>query len=454
MKKIILFTVSLCLAISAISQDITGSWNGILDVGAAKLPLVINISEKDGKFSATMDSPSQGAKGIPVNTVVFENLKLSFMITALSAKYEGLVKNDSIFGTFTQSGMSFPLNFSRMNAPIITNKPQDPKPPYPYNSEDVRFENKKAGITLAGTLTLPKEGQKFSAVVLVTGSGQQNRDEEVLGHRPFLVLADYLTRNGIAVLRYDDRGVAESTGDYKSATFDDFTTDAAAAVAYLKTRKEINPKKIGVAGHSEGGTIAFLLASEKNSDLAFIVSLAGMAIPGDSLLQMQRYLIGKTAGVSDKDIAQNEELVRLVDSISHAHSDDFILQNMENIIDNLLPDSLKNNDAIKAVFKQGFQQMMNAEMKSLMNCNPAQALKNIQCPVLALNGEKDLQVPADVNLNRVKTLVKSPVTVKKYPSLNHLFQHCTTGLPAEYGVIEETISPEVLKDIADWIKKR
>ena len=291
------------MALSAFSQDIKGTWYGVLN--AADLPLVFNISEKDGGYSATMDSPKQGAKGIPMSKVNFENAKLTITYTNAGIEYEGVWQNDSIVGTFKQNGMTFPLNLSRTEQePVPVIRPQDPKLPYPYNSENVKFENKQAGITLAGTLTLPKEGENFPVAVLVTGSGPQNRDEELVGHKPFLVLSDYLTRNGIAVLRYDDRGVAESGGNYSTATLDDFVSDATAAVNYLKTRKEIDSKKIGIIGHSYGGTIAFLLASEKNNDLAYIVSMAGVAIPGDSLLRIQRYLLAHAMGISDEDIEE------------------------------------------------------------------------------------------------------------------------------------------------------
>ncbi|MDR0542386.1 MAG: alpha/beta hydrolase [Dysgonamonadaceae bacterium] len=332
-------------------------------------------------------------------------------------------------------------------------RPQNPQPPYPYHSEDVRFENKEAGVVLAGTFTWPKEGKNFPAVVLISGSGPQNRNEEVLGHSPFWVLSDYLTRNGIAVLRYDDRGVAESGGDYKTAGLDDFATDAAAALGYLKTRKEISPKKTGVIGHSEGGTLAFMLAGEKKNNPAFVVSMAGMAIPGDSLLRMQRYLIGTKSGASEEAIAQNEALVETINNLINRYPADSVLQNINRLADEVLPDSLKNNSVIRMAFQQGVRQMMSPELQSLMKCNPAGALAKTQCPVLALGGDKDLQVPAGINLNRIKTSVKGPVTVKEYSGLNHLFQHCSTGLIGEYGSIEETIAPEVLNDITVWIKQ-
>jgi fermentation-respiration switch protein FrsA (DUF1100 family) len=332
---------------------------------------------------------------------------------------------------------------------------QDPQPPYPYHSEDLRFENQAAGITLAGTLTVPEEGERFPAAVLVSGSGPQNRDEEIFGHKPFLVLSDYLTRNGIAVLRYDDRGVSESGENYSTTTLYDFASDAAAAVNYLKTRKEINPEKIGIIGHSQGGTIAFMLAGEENSDLAYIVSMAGMAIPGDSLMRMQRYLIATTMGMSDEMIAKNEAYIDIASNIINKYPQDSILQNTDRIIIESLPDSLKGFESIAAVvgIRTGIRQLMSPELKSLMNYNPSGVLTKIKCPVLALNGEKDLQVPADINLDRIEALVKGPVTIKKYPDLNHLFQHCITGLPYEYTDLKETISPKVLDDIASWINQ-
>ncbi len=454
MKKLIITAACMLMAISASAQDMKGAWKGSLNGGSAKLPLVLNIDEKEGVYSATLDSPKQGATGIPVNTITFADAKLAFSITQLGASYEGVLQGDSIVGTFKQNGMAFPLNLSRNREASAQwgARPQEPKLPYPYNAEEVRFENKKAGITLAGTLTCPREGKNFPVAILVTGSGPQNRNEELLGHKPFLVLSDYLTRNGIAVLRYDDRGVGESEGKYATANLDDFTTDAASAVEYLKTRKDVNPKKIGIIGHSEGGTIAFLLAGEKDSKLGFIVSMAGMAIPGDSLLQMQRYLISKASGASDEAITQSEKFLSIANQVIEKYPADSIKQHMNRIMDEVLPAELKGNAMARGQFQQAVVQLMSPEMQSILKCNPAEALKKIKCPVLALNGEKDLQVPADINLNRVKTLAKGPVTIKKYPGLNHLFQHCTTGLINEYGNIEETLSPEVLSDIASWIK--
>ncbi|MDR3133235.1 MAG: alpha/beta hydrolase [Prevotellaceae bacterium] len=348
-------------------------------------------------------------------------------------------------------------------------RPQDPQAPYPYCSEDVRFENKEAGIILAGTLTFPKEGKNFPAVVLISGSGPQNRNEEItaLNHRPFLVLSDYLTRNGIAVLRYDDRGVAESGGDYPTAALDDFASDALSAINYLKTRPEVNPAKTGLLGHSEGGTIAFLLAGG-HPEIAYVVSMAGMAVNGDSLLRAQRYLIARAQGASDEAIAVNELLVDRVTALTGHHSTAYVMAHIDSLTTRLLnteeelltrllamlPDSSVSREVFRAACKAGIMQVATPETRALRNCDPSGALTKIQCPVFALNGEKDLQVPADMNLAPIRALVKSALKVKKYPGLNHLFQHAETGSPNEYRVIEETISPEALEDIAAWILER
>lgn len=461
MKKIIFSVFFLSLSIFAFSQEISGSWGGSLSFGQSKLPLVINISYNDSNIlCATLDSPKQGAKGIPITSISYNNNKLVFNSAALGASYKGEYKNDTIFGTFSQNGMSFPLKLMRedtlkqnlSSTKQVLKRTQEPQAPYPYISENVKFRNEKDNITLSGTLTYPKDASNFPTVILVSGSGPQNRNEEVLGHKPFLVISDYLTRKGIAVLRYDDRGVDESEGVYKSATINNFASDATSALMYLKKRKEINNKKIGILGHSEGGTIAFIVASESKDKPAFIISLAGMAIPGDSLLQMQRSLIAQVSGVSKEDLEENEVLVRSIDTLAKTYPHDSILNNIDFFANQLLPEKFKSVPNIKNLYISAIKQRLSPELNSLLSCNPRLFLQKITCPVLAIGGEKDLQVPAEVNLNRIKSCVKAPVLTKIYPNLNHLFQHCKTGLPDEYSEIEETISEEVLKDISVWIK--
>lgn len=271
----ILFTLLLSVCIVS-AQEISGKWYGMLKLPGTELTIVVNISKTEaGAYTATMDSPDQGAFGIPVNSVTFENKQLELKIDALQAAYKAELVDMVLKGTFTQMGQDLNLNLSQeeIKKPKAL-RPQEPQKPYPYHDEEVTFTNSKAGIKLAGTLTLPNKSGKFPAVVLISGSGPQNRDEEVFGHKPFLVLADYLTRNGIAVLRFDDRGVNLSEGDHSTATSADFATDVESAVAYLKTRSEIDHKKIGLMGHSEGGLIAPMVAA-KDKSIAFIVLLAG-----------------------------------------------------------------------------------------------------------------------------------------------------------------------------------
>ena len=307
MNKIITLIFAFGTISTIFSQDVSGTWNGILKVQGMQLSLVFHINKTENGFSSTMDSPDQKAFGIPVTTTNFENLKLTIAIANARIEYEGVLGADgNINGTFKQSGQSFPMNLSKgkLEKEIIK-RPQEPKNPYSYYTEEVVFENKVANINLAGTLSLPTKEGVFPAVILITGSGAQNRDEELLGHKPFLVIADYLTKNGIAVLRFDDRGTAMSKGDFKTATTLDFSTDVEAALQYLQTRKEIDQKKIGLIGHSEGGIIAPMVAA-KSKNVSFIILLAGTGIPGDELLLLQQELIGRASGISEKDLKKSK----------------------------------------------------------------------------------------------------------------------------------------------------
>lgn len=446
MKKILLIFVSIIGYFTLSAQDIAGQWNGSLEIQGAEFRIIFNIENASGFYKATMDSPDQGAKSIPVTSIHFDNKKLNIEIKDLNFRYEGALKNGTLIeGSFTQMGHTFPLNITK--GEVKLKRPQEPGHPYPYTSEDVTFENSQAGIKLAGTLTYPKSGNNFPAVVLITGSGPQNRDEEILGHKPFLVLSNYLTRNGIAVLRYDDRGVSESGGNFANATTQDFASDALSAFDYLKTRKEINPKKIGLTGHSEGGVITFMLAAQ-DKDIAFIVSMAGSAIKGDKVLYEQRKMISKASGVSSSDFEKNEDLINKLEDIISKHSAEYIKQNIDSISNIIAPPEL--TDAQRKAFSQQIIQYTSPWMQYFLKYDPGKDICKIQCPIFAINGEKDLQVNAEVNLNAIKELNPKAIT-KQYPNLNHLFQHCQTGLMNEYSQIEETISQEVLKDIADWI---
>ncbi|MDR2805511.1 MAG: alpha/beta hydrolase [Dysgonamonadaceae bacterium] len=466
MKKVFLFVVlAVFAAASGFAQGFQGAWNGALNVSGLKLRIVFHIEENGGACTAAMDSPDQGVKGIPVTAVEINGDTIRLKIDNMALVYTGTLSGDALTGVFTQGSFSTPLNLER-GAIVTAKRPQDPQEPYPYRSETVTFANKEAGISLAGTFTIPREGTNFPAVVLISGSGPQNRDEEVLpmNHRPFLVLSDYLTRRGIAVLRYDDRGVAESTGDYKTATLDDFASDAKSAMDYLRIRPEVNPEKTGLVGHSEGGSIAFLLASV-HPEVAYVVSMAGMAVRGDSLLRVQRRLLSQAQGVPDEFIAVNEQLIEKITAMIASHPAAYVSAHIDSLaeqfwatekplierLQTVSPNPL-SDEVLRREIKTGFMQFISPELRSLLQCDPSEALTKIQCPVFALNGEKDLQVPADMNLNHIRERVKN-VKIKKYSGLNHLFQHAGTGAIGEYGVIEETIAPEALEDIADWIRE-
>ena len=462
MKRIITFIFIFGVISTVFSQDVTGTWNGILKVQGMQLSLVFHVNKTDNGFSSTMDSPDQKAFGIPVTKTNFENSKLTIAITNAGIEYEGVLGTDGIIiGTFKQSGLSFPMNLSKGKVDKeIIKRPQEPQKPYSYYTEDVVFENKSANINLAGTLTLPTKEGLFPAVILISGSGAQNRDEELLGHKPFLVLADYLTKNGIAVLRFDDRGTAMSKGDFNTATTLDFSTDVEAALQYLKTRKEIDNKKIGLIGHSEGGIIAPMVAN-KSKNISFIILLAGTGIPGDELLLLQQELIGKASGISEEDLKKSKitnteafEIVKKATNSDQVKKDitELISKSIKADPEAKIPDGINESEFINMQVSQ----LLSPWMQFFIKYNPALALEKVKCPVLVLNGDKDIQVPSKVNLEAInKALVKGAnkkVTIKELPNLNHLFQECKSGAPQEYSEIEQTISPSALIEILNWIQ--
>ncbi|PKB17782.1 S9 family peptidase [Flavobacterium sp. 5] len=453
MKTTVFFLVAIFASLSMFGQEITGKWNGVLKVPGGQLKLVFNISKSDKGYSSTMDSPDQGAKGIPVTETSFENGILKLGIPSAGIVYVGTLNSkNEIVGDFSQSGQSFVMNLSRGFAESeVVKRPQEPQKPYSYYTEEVTFENKIDKNVLAGTLSLPQKEGKFPVVILITGSGPQNRDEEIFGHKPFLVLADYLTKKGIAVLRFDDRGVGKSTGDFKTATTSDFANDVRAGVAYLQTRKEIDKSKIGLIGHSEGGIIAPIVAAN-SKDINFIVLLAGTGIRGDQLMLLQKEKLERQMGVSENEIKKGQDIFKgAYDIIVASPATDPMLKSKVNgYLITKLGDKMVDNQ-IKTLSSQ----ITSPWMVYFLKLDPAVALEKIKCPVLALNGEKDLQVPADVNLEAIsKALAKGgnkKGTTKKMPTLNHLFQECETGSLDEYATIEQTFSPTALEEISNWI---
>lgn len=463
MKRLSLLILSTIISMALSGQDITGQWNGILKVQGMQLRLVFNIEKTDSGYSSTMDSPDQGAKGIPVTSTTFENGILTCFLTTLKIQYRGVLGEDqTIEGTFNQAGQSYPLNLTKeiveKEKPV---RPQEPVKPYPYYEEEIIFRNETAGIDLAGTLTLPKKDGVYPVVILITGSGPQNRDEELLGHKPFLVLADYLTRNGIGVLRYDDRGTAASGGDFTTATTMDFSTDVQAAVDYLGNRKEINHKQIGLIGHSEGGIIAPIVAAA-SKDVAFIVLMAGTGIRGDQLLLLQQELIGRASGVSEEELKANKTFNQgAFDLVIHSTNDEQLKKDLTDYIQKGLadhPEEIQAGMTAEENAAQHANQLVSPWMQYFIKYNPALILEKVKCPVLAINGEKDLQVPPKENLEPITAALKKggnkKVTAKELPGLNHLFQECTTGSPNEYALIEQTMSPIALSEILSWIQQQ
>lgn len=461
MRKIAITIVTFFLSVTTFGQDITGKWYGLLKVPGTQLPIEINVTKTDTGYKSTMDSPDQKAFDIPIATTSFENTTFKFAIPAGRIEYEGTFENNKIKGVFKQAGQAFPMELTREKIKkTALVRPQEPIKPYPYYSEEVTFENKKDGVTLAGTLTLPNKEGNFPVVVLISGSGPQNRDEELLGHKPFLVIADYLTRNGIGVLRYDDRGTAASKGNYNASTTLDFSYDTEAAVNYLLGRKEINTKNIGLIGHSEGGVVAPMVAS-RNKNVSYIVLLAGTGLRGDKLLLLQQELIARVQGATEENI--NEAKIfneKIFDLIIRSTDDSKLNTDLTNLFEEAIsktPDVKYPEGMTKEQYiKFQISEYTTIWTKYFIKLDPSIALEKVKCPVLALNGSKDLQVPAKENLEAIKNaLAKSKnkkVTTKELPNLNHLFQECTTGAPSEYDKIEQTFSPTALNEIVNWIK--
>ncbi|MFO7447966.1 MAG: alpha/beta fold hydrolase [Ignavibacteriaceae bacterium] len=567
MKRIVKITAFLCLVLFSIQniysqEELIKSWEGTLNISGMPLRILFHITvNEEGKLSATIDSPDQGAKGIPVTNISFENGNIKMEASSIAGLFEGKVNDDftrikgewkqggssiplaltpqpelnffslwtgelktgaqslrlnvrffkvgedsigafldspdqnsndmpasnvyygedsvffeikvvggfytgrynedktKIIGTWTQGAFKAPLILEKTDKVFESKRPQEPKKPYPYTEEEITFENKDAGITLAGTFTYPKEELSFPAVILVSGSGPQNRNEELFGHKPFLVWADYLTRNGIAVLRYDDRGVGKSSGDFGSAIIPDFTSDAIAAVNYLKSRKEINPDKIGIIGHSEGGIVA-PMAANKSDDVSFIVLAAGSAVTGKEILLLQAQLIARAEGAPEDKIKRDNELLqKLYDVIDTVEDSLAAYEKLNPIWDdyiNSLPQEEKPEN-IAQVIEQQKKKIMSPWFRNFLKHDPRPDLEKLDIPVLALFGGKDLQIPASQNKDEMERALEKSSS-KNYkvivlPGLNHLFQDSETGALSGYAKIEETVSPKMLEVMANWIKE-
>ena len=394
-------------ATQSFGQQIAGPWTGQLDLGAQKLTLVLHFDkDASGKDVCTMDSPDQSAKGIPATLNFISADSVNIAVPSIGMTYAGKLSEGELKGSFSQMGMNLPLDMKP--GEVKHNRPQHPVEPYPYQTKEIAFQNEAANAWFAGTLVYPegyKEGDKVPVLIMVTGSGAENRDEEVFDHKPFLVIADYLARHGVASLRFDDRGVGKSIGSMEGATTKDFTEDALAGIDMLRGSKRFS--KVGVLGHSEGGSVAFMLGAKQQVD--FIISMAGIGAKGDTALTAQANRTYQLMGVPVQ--------------------------------------------VTVAQYRAQVAQLNSPWLNYFLDYDPVPDIQGTRCPVLAINGDKDVQVVSSLNLKGIEmALPKNKKNlVKEYPSLNHLFQHCTTGLPTEYAGIEETISEEVLGDIATWI---
>lgn len=447
-----------------VNSDIAGIWAGALQVPGAQLRIVFHISRNsDGSLTSKMDSLDQGVTGFPTDRTTFNGRDLHIELTAAQATYDG-VMNDAgteIAGNWKQGGASLALNLTRATAAVTLNRPQNPVGPFPYKAEDVAYTNQAAGIKLAGTLTIPGGKGPFPAAILITGSGAQDRDEALMGHKPFAVIADYLTRRGIAVLRVDDRGVGGSTGNTAQSTSADFAGDVLAGVQYLKGRSEIDPGRIGLVGHSEGGLIA-PLAAVQSKDVAYIVLLAGPGLRGDEIIRRQSELIIRAAGGTDADVARQMDVLERMLAIARMNDADAAQKALHELAIKLFDEmSAAEKQAVGnnvANLEASIKATLNPWYRYFINHDPVPTLRKVTCPVLALNGSKDLQVPPKEDLAAIAAALKEGgnrnYTTIELPGLNHLFQHCQTGLPAEYGKIEETFAPEALKIVGDWILER
>jgi uncharacterized protein len=448
---------------SAQGKGVEGYWSGVIKVSATvELRTAIEITSANAeKPDGVLISLDQGNARIPISALSEHDGIVHVEAQRVGGVFDGKLNRDGseLAGEWKQGGGTMPLVLKRLAKPVSLTRPQDPKKPYPYSEEEVIVENKSAGLTLAGTLTLPAGPGLHPAVILLTGSGPQDRDEALMGHRPFFVLADYLTRHGVAVLRCDDRGFGKSTGNFAKAVDADFVEDALAQVAYLRTRKEIDPSHIGLVGHSEGGIVA-PRAAVKSPDVAFIVLLAGVGLPMEELLLRQNRDISNAAGLGRDLVEQQVEAERKVFGILREEKDPVkaeaaIREIMAQTIATMSDEQRKTAGLSNAVIGGQIKMLLSPWFRDMLGYDPAPTLRMVKCPVLAIAGEKDLQVAAKDNLAAISDALKAGgnerIRTVELPGLNHLFQTCQTGTPTEYGRIEETFNPAALKLVSDWV---
>lgn len=482
MKKL-MFLLCILMGTQSQAQSTSGTWEGNLSVQGTEIPLVIHISpDSAGKLTASFDSPSQHAYNLPCSEVILKGDSLILMMKILNGRYAGVLDADmkQIKGTWYQGGASLPLTVNKTSEAVIKHevkRPQTPKAPFPYASEEVSYENADRSIRFGGTFTVPLPDPNveyfrapvYPTVLLITGSGKQDRDESLMGHKPFWIIADYLSRNGIAVLRVDDRDMGKTTGDFSKATSADFAKDVEAGINYLRTRKDVDTNFIGLLGHSEGGLIAPMVAY-KRTDIRFIVLLAGPGVKIIDLMEAQTIDVAASAGIPKEELEQFRPLYKkLVTAFLSENDSAKSFQKAVRVFNKWrknIPDSVvlhttgvKDEKTLQEYIRtsaESYRPGINPWFNYFIQFDPAVYLSQVKCPVLALNGENDIQVAAKPNLKAIETALKKGgnlrFTTKEMPGLNHLFQRCIECTVAEYGELEETFSAETLKMVVDWIK--
>jgi pimeloyl-ACP methyl ester carboxylesterase len=443
------------------AKRIDGYWEGALKVGGIELQMGIHVKQDRKDISATLDIPLQAAKDLKLEDVALKDNQFTFQFRPGKGSFEGRLNEDAteISGRWKQNGRDLELIFKKKDKPTQFARPQEPKKPYPYREVEVIYENKQANVKLAGTLTLPQSAGPHPVVLLIAGSGPQDRNETIFGHKPFWIIADHLTRHGIAVLRVDKRGNGSSTGDYDTATSVDFADDVLAGIEFLKRHKELDPRKIGLLGHSEGGLVGPMVAA-RSKDIAFVVMLAGTALSGEEIFYLQGQAVRKVAGANEKTLAKHRIVQGLIFKIvkeekNNAIAEKKIAEALDQERAKLAEDEKMEWDKQRAAMNSQIKQILNPWFRYFLTYDPRRALMKMQCPVLSLIGEKDLQVlPKENNAEIAKALSaggNKDFTVKVLPGLNHLFQRCATGALSEYGSIEETMAPAVLNEVSAWI---
>ncbi|TDS14055.1 alpha/beta hydrolase family protein [Sphingobacterium paludis] len=450
MKYTILFVVLLLSSCMGFGQKMEGSWKGAVAIQGTDLPIIFHLTAgKDGKWTGDMVSPAQSATRVPFSKVDVVGDSIQVAVQKIGLTFNGKLVHGKLQGVFEQRQFKAPLVLQPFKEQV-KKRPQEPIPPYSYDTLDVTFANAFDAVNLSGTLSYPRGAGKHPAVILVTGSGPQDRDETIEGHKPFKVIADYLTKRGVVVLRYDERGVGKSGGNYTTSTIGDFSKDAIAALEFLSKQKQVDTKRIGIIGHSEGGLIAQLIAGQRSAKVNFVALLAAPTIAIDSLMLLQAYEIGKVQGLSEGELRRAKEINRRNFAIVKSPAKEQqayqqILKNMSPVFPN--PSQQQENE-LKMLLLPSYRYFMRIE--------PVPFIKKIAVPVFAVFGTKDLQVPFAPNLESLSDNLpkREGHFLKAYEGLNHLFQHTKTGAPSEYGNLEETFSDTVLRDLAAWIADR